>query len=152
METNISSIEDYIATLDDSRKMVLQKLRDIANQNLPIGFQECMSYGMIGYVVPHNLYPSGYHCNPKLPLPFVTFGSLKNSVNIHHMGIYADDNLKDWFVSEFSKQSKSKLDIGKGCIRFKNLDAIPYSLLGELFTKMTPEMWISVYESAFRKK
>lgn len=152
MDTNINLVAAYIASLDDNRKIVMQKLQKLAQQHLPNGFEECISYGMIGYVVPHSLYPNGYHCNPKLPLPFIAFGSLKNSVNIHHMGIYANENLKNWFELEFSKQSKAKLDIGKGCIRFKNLETIPYDLIGELLTKITPKMWIAEYETVFKKK
>ena len=107
---------------------------------------------MIGYVIPHSIYPKGYHCTPELPLPFLSIASQKNSVNIYHMGIYADEKLLKWFQEEFPKYSKKKLDMGKSCMRFKKPEDIPYELIGELASKITPEQWIERYESAFLKK
>lgn len=107
---------------------------------------------MIGYYVPHSKYPEGYHCDPKLPLPFINLASQKNSINLYHSGIYAKKELHDWFVSEYPKYSKRKLDMGKSCIRFKKLDDIPYELITELCTKMTVDEWISIYESVVKKK
>ena len=91
----------------------MQKLRKAMLDNLPEGFSETMSYGMIGYVVPHSIYPSGYHCSPKLPLPFINIASQKNSIVIHHLGLYTNKNIYDWFCEEYAKISKTKLDIGK---------------------------------------
>ena len=118
---------------------------------LPEGFQEVMSYGMLGYVVPHSIYPSGYHCNPKLPLPFMNIASQKNFIAIYHMGMYGNEKLLKWFTDEFPKHSKEKLDLGKGCFRFKKLYQIPYKLIGELAGKVTVEKWIEYYDKNFKK-
>ncbi len=129
----------------------MSKLRLVIKENLPAGFQETMSYGMIGYVVPHSIYPAGYHCTPELPLPFMNIASQKNFIAVYHMGIYADKNLLDWFVTEFPKHSNMKLDMGKSCIRFKKPEQIPFELIGELASKMTNEEWITIYESKFKR-
>lgn len=151
MTSSATSPEQYINEAPEDRREALQKLRTTILENLPKGFQEGMGYGKIGYSVPHEIYPAGYHCDPKTPLPFMSFASQKNSINFYHMGIYADKQLYDWFVDEFPKHSKKKLDMGKSCMRFKKVEDIPFELLGELSKKMTPEQWISIYESAFRK-
>jgi len=151
MTSSTTSPEQYINEAPEDRREALEKLRTTILENLPKGFQEGMGYGMIGYSVPHTIYPAGYHCDPKTPLPFMSFASQKNSINFYHMGIYADKHLYDWFVAEFPKHSKKKLDMGKSCMRFKKVEDIPFELLGELSKKMTPEQWISLYESAFRK-
>jgi hypothetical protein len=114
--------------------------------NLPKGFDEIINYGMIGYVVPHKTYPDGYHCNPKDQLPFLNIASQKNFVAIYHMGIYTDKKLLNWFVGEYAKQSIGKLDMGKSCIRFKNVEKIPYELIGKLVSKISPTEWIKAYE------
>jgi hypothetical protein len=124
----------------------------VIKKNLPKGFKEVMSYGMLGFVVPHSMYPDGYHCTPELPLPFLNLASQKNFIAIYHMGIYADPKLLGWFTKEFPKHSKSKLDMGKSCIRFKKPDDIPVKLIGELASKMTPEDWINLYEKNYKKK
>ncbi|GAA4280034.1 DUF1801 domain-containing protein [Gaetbulibacter aestuarii] len=151
MPDTLASVEDYIQKSREERQVVLQKLRKVITSNLPKGFEEGIQYKMIGYYVPHSLYPAGYHCNPKEPLPFLNLASQKNSVNLYHMGIYTDKNLHDWFVSEYPKHSKTKLDMGKSCIRFKKLDQIPYGLLAELFQKITPQDWIATYEKVIKK-
>lgn len=151
MTSSATSPEQYINEAPEDRREALEKLRTTILENLPKGFQEGMGYGMIGYSVPHTIYPAGYHCDPKTPLPFMSFASQKNSINFYHVGIYADKQLYDWFVAEFPKYSKKKLDMGKSCMRFKKVEDIPFELLGELSKKMTPEQWISLYESAFRK-
>ena len=145
------SPEKYIEQIQEERKAVFQELRATIKDNLPNGFEEQMSYGMIGYVVPHELYPKGYHCDPKLPLPFLSIASQKNFIAVYHMGIYADEKLLKWFTEEFPKHSKSKLDMGKSCIRFKKMNDIPLHLISELCQKMTPQQWIELYEKAFRK-
>ena len=152
MTSNASTQEEYINELPDDRREVVLKLRNVINKNLPKGFQETMSYGMVGYVIPHSVYPDGYHCDPKLPLPFMNIASQKNFVAVYHMGIYADPKLLNWFTSEYPKYSKRKLDMGKSCIRFKKMDDIPYKLIGELTTKMTTEEWIDIYETNIQKK
>ncbi|MES2798538.1 MAG: DUF1801 domain-containing protein [Bacteroidota bacterium] len=143
------SIQQYIEKLPEDRKEVIEQLRTIFQNNLPRGFVEELSYGMIGYVVPHSLYPKGYHCDTKLPLPFLSVASQKNFVAVYHMGIYAKPALLEWFVNEYPKHSKAKLDMGKSCIRFKKMDQIPFDLISELARKMSPEDWIKTYESAF---
>lgn len=151
MQSKTTTPEDYLSELPEDRKSVMKKLRDTIIEKLPEGFEEVMSYGMIGFVVPHESYPSGYHCNPKLPLPFINLASQKNYIAIYHMGIYADTNLLDWFVAEYPKHVKTKLDMGKGCIRFKKMDTIPFDLIGELVSKVTMQDWISTYEKNFKR-
>lgn len=152
MKSEAKTPDEYLAELPEDRKVAIQKLREVALKNLPTGFKEVISYGMLGYVVPHEIYPKGYHCTPKLPLPFFNVASQKNSINIYHMAIYADANLYNWFVEEYPKHSVAKLDMGKGCIRFKKIDAIPFELIGELLSKITPQQWIEMYENAFIKR
>lgn len=137
--------------LPDDRKEALNMLRKVIKKNLPKGFSEEMGYGMVGYVVPHKLYPAGYHCDPKLPLPFMGFASQKNNISFYHMGIYADKDLLDWFRGEYPKHSKTRLDMGKSCIRFKKPEQIPFGLLGELVSRMTPADWIAVYEREVKR-
>ena len=152
MKSNATTPEQYIASLPEERKKAMKELRKVILKNIPQGFLEEMNYGMIGYVVPHSIYPSGYHCNPELPLPFMGMASQKNFIAIYHMGVYADKKLLDWFTKEYPKYSKKKLDMGKSCLRFKKPDEIPFALIGKLASKMTPQDWIGVYENAFRKK
>lgn len=151
MTSKATTPEQYIAELPDDRKAAITKLRATVLTNLPEGFQEGMSYGMIGYVVPHSLYPPGYHCTPQLPLPFMSFASQKNFIAFYHMGIYADADLLTWFTQEYPKHCTYKLDMGKSCIRFKKPEAIPYKLIGELVTKMSPQDWITLYEKKFKE-
>ncbi len=151
MQYKATSPEDYISQVPEERQAALKKLRSIINKNLPKGFEEGIQYGMIGYYVPHSVYPDGYHCNPKEPLPFMSFASQKNSINLYHSGIYSKKEIHDWFVSEYPKHSKLKLDMGKSCIRFKKVDQIPYELIGELSKKLTVQEWIDIYESAIKK-
>ena len=152
MKYEVSTVEEYISQLPEERQEVLQKLRNIIKENLPEGFEEGINYNMIGYYVPHSIYPDGYHCDPKLPLPFMNLASQKNSVNLYHSGIYANKDLHDWFVAEYPKHAKRKLDMGKSCIRFKKLDDIPYELIAELCTKISVDEWVSTYESVVKKK
>jgi len=151
MQSKAATPQEYFETLPDERKEAMTKLRKAILKNLPKGFKEVMAYGMVGYVVPHSLYPGGYHCNPEQPLPFINIASQKNFIALYHMGIYADKKLLDWFTKEYPKHSTAKLDMGKSCIRFKNPEQIPYDLIGELVSKMSPQDWISKYESAFLK-
>ncbi len=148
MTSKANSPEEYIAELPAERQKAIQKIRDSILESLPAGFKEQMSYGMIGYVVPHSIYPDGYHCDTKLPLPFMNIASQKNFIALYHSGIYADKNLLTWFVTAYPKHCKRKLDMGKSCIRFKYLDDIPYELIGELSTKMTVADWINRYEKS----
>ena len=151
MQSKAKTPEDYISELPEERKQPISKLRETILKNLPKGFEEEMSYGMLGYVVPHSLYPAGYHVNPDLPLPFINIASQKNFIALYHMGIYSDKDLLNWFVSEYPKHVKTKLDMGKSCIRFKNISNIPYELIGKLISKMSAEQWINKYEQAWKK-
>ncbi|MEL7271265.1 MAG: DUF1801 domain-containing protein [Bacteroidota bacterium] len=146
MTINAQTPEEYISAIPVERQEAMNKLRQTIKSNLPKGFKECIQYRMLGYVVPHEIYPDGYHCNPKEPLPFIHVASQKNYVALYHSGIYADDALKNWFVKEYAKQVPTKLDMGKSCIRFKKIEHIPYELIGELCQKITPSEWITLYE------
>ena len=146
-----ATIEQYINEIPEERKEGVNKLRTIILENLPKGFEEGMSYGMVGYFVPHSIYPAGYHCNPRLPLPFMSFANQKNSINLYNMELYANPDLYAWFVTEFAKHSNEKLDMGKSCIRFKKSANIPFELIAELVRKVTVTDWILSYESKFKK-
>jgi len=152
MQSKAVTVEQYIAELPDDRKKVISELRKQIKKNLPKGFKETMGYGMIGYVVPHSMYPDGYHCNPKDPLPFMNIASQKNFVAVYSMGIYSNPKLLKWFTDEYAKADVGKLDMGKSCIRFKKMDDIPYKLIGELMKKMTAKDWIAMYEKNYVKK
>lgn len=147
MTSDAASVDEYIKELPEDRKAVISELRSIINDNLPEGYEECMSYGMIGWVVPKSTYPDGYHCTPELPLPFMNLASQKRHIGLYHSGIYASDELMQWFVDEWPKHMKNKLNMGKSCIRFTNPSKIPFELIAQLCTKMTVKEWISLYES-----
>lgn len=151
MQSSAKTATEYIDALPADRKDALSRLRNILLQKMPKGFEEKISYGMIGYVVPHSTFPAGYHCDPKLPLPFINIASQKNFVALYHMGMYADKELLEWFVAEYPKHAKTKLDMGKSCVRFKKLDDIPYELIGMLASRMSVDDWISTYQSAFKR-
>lgn len=151
MQTPGSTPDEIINNAPEERKEALIKLRKTILDNLPAGFKEGVNYGMIGYAVPHSIYPAGYHCDPKLPLPFMSFASQKNFIAFYHMGLYGSKELLDWFVSEFQKVSTTKLDMGKSCVRFKKVDQIPFELIGKLVSKITPEEWINLYEKALKQ-
>lgn len=145
MTMNAKTPDEYIEKLPEERKAALSKLRETVKSNLPEGFEECINYKMIGFVVPHSLYPAGYHCAPKQSLPFINIASHKSFVALYHMGIYSNKALLDWFVAEYPKHVNTKLDMGKSCIRFKNINKIPYALIAKLCQKMTPQDWIALY-------
>ncbi|MES2520293.1 MAG: DUF1801 domain-containing protein [Bacteroidota bacterium] len=149
MQIKVDTVEEYVDQIPEDRKLVIEKLRKVLLENLPEGFTETMSYGMIGYVVPHSIYPKGYHSTPKLPLPFINIASQKNFVALYHMAINENKDILEWFISEYPKHSNSKLDKGKGCIRFKKLDQIPYELIGQLASKINVEEWIRIYEEKY---
>jgi uncharacterized protein YdhG (YjbR/CyaY superfamily) len=147
MQFKSKTILEYISQLTEDRKEPISKLRNIINQNIDRGFSEEINYGMIGWVVPHSLYPEGYHCDPKLPLPFMSIASQKHFIAVYHMGVYANPKLLEWFISEYPKHCSTKLDMGKSCIRFKKIKNIPYNVIGALGTKMSANDWIILYES-----
>lgn len=151
MKTNGTTVEEILANVPEERKEAFNKLHQVIVANLPEGFAPGISYGGLGYVVPHTVYPSGYHCKPIEPLPFAGIASQKNSINFYYMGMYAQPELYDWFVNEFPKYSSRKLDIGKSCVRFKKVDDIPFELIGALMQKMSLTDWITLYESNLKK-
>ena len=146
MQSKAATVPAYLKEVPADRVAAVKKLRKTIKDNLPDGFKETMGYGMPAYVVPHKLYPDGYHCDPKLPLPFINFASQKNFVALYHMGIYANPKLLAWFEKEWPKHVTTKLDMGKSCIRFKNPDKIPFDLIGQLCQKMAVQDWIKLYE------
>jgi len=151
MQIPSTSVEDYISKIPEERQDIFKKIFDTISENLPTGFKENISYGMIGWEVPLETYPAGYHCTPGSALPFLALASQKNFIALYHMGIYAKPELLDWFVAEYPKHCKRKLDMGKSCIRFKKMDDIPYGIIAELSAKISPEMWIEKYETVFKK-
>jgi Domain of unknown function (DU1801) len=149
----MNPIDLYISEAPIEQQDALSKLRTILRDTItPLGFEECMSYGMIGYVVPFSLYPSGYHCDTSLPLPFINVASRKSGINLYAMGVAADPDILKWWQEEYAKCNIGKLDMGVGCIRFKKLDLIPYALIEELAGKITAEEWIKIYEKRYRNR
>ncbi|PJE45514.1 MAG: hypothetical protein CUR34_11730 [Sediminibacterium sp.] len=151
MISEAKTVAEYISQIPTEQKVQLEQLRKSIKKNLPSGFVEVVNYGMIGYVVPHSIYRDGYHCNPKLPLPFMALAAQKNFVAFYHMGIYADAKLLKWFTDAYAKSVPSKLDMGKSCMRFKKNSVIPYDLIGELVQKMNTQDWIHLYEKNYKK-
>ena len=151
MVSKAKNVAEYLKELPPDRELYLSKLRATILKNIPKGFEEVMSYGMIGYVVPHSIFPDGYHCNPSLPLPFITIASQKNFIALYHMGLYANPALLEWFIKEYPQHSKSKIDVGKSCVRFKKIDQIPYDLIAELLKKISVKDWITLYQKSFVK-
>ena len=152
MKYEANTIEEYLEQIPEERKPVLKKLLKTIGDNLPEGFSKQLGYGMPGFVVPHSIYPGGYHCDPKQPLPFINLASQKHFIAFYHMGLYSIPELMKWFTENYSKHSTEKLDMGKSCIRFKKIDQIPFDLLGQLASKITVKDWISIYEREIRKK
>ena len=147
----MNKIKDYINSLEPDRKKTITQLINVIEQNIPKGFEKVMNYGMPSFVIPHSIYPNGYHCDITLPLPFIGVSNQKSSISLHHMGLYADPELLNWFKSEYPKHSNTKLDMGKSCIRFKKFNEIPYELIGILSTKMTVKNWIDIYEENIKR-
>lgn len=151
MQSKATTVADYLKELPADRLEAMTKLRKVIVKNLPKGFKECMGYGMIGYVIPHSMHPAGYHCNPELPVPFMNLASQKNFIAVYNMGIYANPKIFKWFTDEYLKTGVGKLDMGKSCIRFKNMEKIPYDLIGQLAAKITPAQWLVFYEKMIKK-
>jgi len=152
MQSKATTPEQYIDQLPEDRKAIIANIRKVIKDNLPKGFEEVMGYGMLGYVVPHSIYPNGYHCTPKLPLPFINVASQKNHITIYHLGIYSYKPLLDWFTTEWEKHSNKKLEKGKGCLKFKKAEDVPLKLIAALASKMSVEQWIECYESGIKNK
>ncbi len=149
--SNIITVQEYIDQVSPERKEAVEKLRKAINENIPTWFQECINYGMIGRVVPHSIYPDGYHCDPSLPLPFMNLANQKSSIAVYHMGVYSDPKLLEWFVRSYKQNMWKKPNMGKSCIRFKKIEEIPYELIGELASKIAVQQWIQIYENSRKK-
>ncbi|MBC3845991.1 DUF1801 domain-containing protein [Winogradskyella echinorum] len=150
MQYKADSPEDYISQLPEDRKAPMTKLHNLIKDNMPEGLESGMGYGIPAYFVPKSVYPPGYHCKPFPPLPFINIASRKNFIALYHSGLYAKKELYNWFVAEYPKHAKYKLDMGKSCVRFKKVDDIPYKLIEELLGKMTVDEWIGIYEKAIK--
>ncbi len=135
----------YLAELAPERREALEAVRAVVLKNLDNQFSEGMQYGMIGYFVPHSVYPAGYHCDPKQPLPFAALASQKNHMSLYLMCVYADPALDEWFRAEWARTGK-KLDMGKGCIRFKTLEDLPLALIGKTIRRVTAKKFLAHYE------
>lgn len=151
MRIAATSFKNYVEQCPEDRREAMEKLYKVIGENLPKGFEEALSYGFPGWVVPHSLYPAGYHCKPEEPLPFISIASQKNFIAVYHMGVYAMPEVMDWFVKEYPKYSDRKLDMGKSCMRFKKPEHIPFELLGELAKKISVQDWIDVYEKNLKR-
>lgn len=151
MTSTAATPAEYLQNLPEERKAIMEELHQAIVNHLPAGFEACMGYGMIGYVVPKSLYPAGYHCDPKVPLPFAGLASQKGHISFYHMGLYSDPTLMAWFVEQWPKYSKKKLDMGKSCVRFKKPEDVPVELIASLCTKMTTRQWIDVYEAILKR-
>jgi hypothetical protein len=152
MTSEATTPEDYINQLPEERKAPITTLNNLIKNHMPKGLEAGMGYGMLAYYVPKSIYPNGYHCKPFPPLPFINLASQKNYIALYHSGMYAKKELYNWFVSEYPKHCKSKLDMGKSCVRFKKMDDIPYDLIAQLIGKMSVDEWIDIYESSIYKK
>jgi hypothetical protein len=145
MKSKANTVAEYLRGLPEDRRAAIGAIRKVILANLPEGYLECMGYGMIGYVVPHRLYPAGYHCDPKLPLPLANLGSQKNHMALHLMSVYLDPHLEVWFRKTWLASGK-KLDMGKACVRFKKLDDVPLEVIGQLIARMPVAAYIARME------
>jgi len=148
MKSSAKTVQDYLQELPADRRAAMSAVRGVILAHLPKGYEEGMSYGMIGYFVPHRLYPKGYSCNPKLPLPFLNLGAQKNHLALHLMCCYSDPKLKAWFEQEW-KDTGKKLDMGGGCVRFKTLEDVALEVIGKLVASLPVEEYIRRIEKAF---
>jgi len=151
MQSNATTIDQYMDHLPEDRKEAMKKLYKLVKKNIPKGFKDSIQYGMISFVVPHSIYPNGYHCNPKDALPFMSIASQKNFIAVYHMGIYGDPAINKWFTDAYAKLGIGKLDMGKSCIRFKKPEKIPFELIAELSSKITVDDWIKTYEKNLKR-
>ncbi len=146
MQSRAETVDLYLAELPADRREAIQAVRAVILKNLPKGYEEGMQYGMIGYYVPHSVYPPGYHCNPKEPLPFAGLASQKNYMSIYLMCVYCDAEQEAWFRDAWAKTGK-KLDMGKGCVRFKNVDNLPLEVIGKTIKRIPVRKFVGNYES-----
>lgn len=146
MQSKATTVAEYLAGLPEDRRKALEAVRRVVRKNLPKGYQEGMQYGMIGYFVPHSIYPDGYHCDPKQPLPFAGMASQKGHMALYMTGTYMSPELEAWFRKAWTADGR-KLDMGKACVRFKKLEDVPLEVVGEAIRRMPVEEFIRIYES-----
>ena len=151
MQSKAATVEQYLAELPEDRREALQAIRETILKNLPKGYEEGMQYGMIGYFVPHSVYPPGYHCDPKQPLPFASLASQKNYISIYLGCIYMIAEHQAWFREAWAKTGK-KLDMGKSCVRCKKLEDVPLKLIGQAIQRVPVKEFIEHYEATFLDK
>jgi hypothetical protein len=145
MKSNATTVNEYIKSLPEDRRAAISAVRKVILGHLPKGYEECMSYGMIGYVVPHSIYPAGSHCNPKIPLPYAILGSQKNHMALHLMCVYGDKSIEEWFRKAWQAAGK-KLDMGKGCVRLKKLEDVPLDVVGQVIARVPVKNYIERVE------
>lgn len=151
MQSDAKTPQEYMDRLPDDRKDIMERLRAAVLEHLPEGLEEIMLYGMVCYVIPHSIYPKGYHVDPKLPLTMLGIASQKNHIALYHMALYAFPPVYEWFTAAYTQAAGKKPDIGKGCIRFRPTANIPYDLLGELCAKISVCEYIRTYEQTMEK-
>jgi hypothetical protein len=146
MQSKAVTVAAYLAELPPDRRKAITAIREVLLKNLPKGLEEGMQYGMIGFYVPHSIYPAGYHADPKQPLPFACLASQKNYISLYLMSLYADDGQLKWLQQAWSRAGK-KLDMGKSCIRFKSLDDAPLAIIGQAIKRVSLRQHIAMYEA-----
>lgn len=147
MQSKATTVAAYLKELPDDRRKAIKAIRKEILAHLPKGYKEGMQYGMIGYFVPHRIYPAGYHCDPSQPLPYAHLASQKNHMVIYLFGMYSNPEISDWFIQQW-KLSGKKLDMGKSCVRFKKIEDVPLALIGQVIAKVPVKELIREYEAA----
>ncbi len=142
-----ATVAEYIAALPADRRAALSAVRQAINQHLPDGYEEGIQYGMISWFVPLSMYPAGYGENPKVPLPLVCLGSQKSGMVLHFLCFYSDPALSNWFTGEYKKSGK-KLDMGKGCVRFKKLEDLALDVVVRTLARVSVQEHIAHYRAA----
>ena len=151
MQSKAQTVSEYLASLPVDRRAAIEAVRRVILQNLDQDYEEGMAYGMIGYFVPHRVYPAGYHCDPKLPLCYAGLASQKNYMSLYLMSCYGNTREEAWLREQWAKAGK-KLDKGKACIRFKKLDDLPLDVIGEAVRRVPANKFIAHYEAALQKR
>jgi len=150
MQSKATTVKSYLASLPPDRRAAMEAVRTVILKNLDNDYVENMSYGMIGYCVPHSVYPAGYHCNPKQALPFAGLASQKNYMSVYLMCTYGSASHLKWFQEAWAKTGK-KLDMGKSCIRFKKVEDLALNVIGESIRRVPAKAYIAEVESGLAK-
>src|SRR2546423_350182 len=151
MTSKAATVEEYLAELPEDRRAAISAVREVILANLPEGYVETMQYGMIGYVVPHSLYPAGYHCDPKQPLTYAMLGNQKNHMALYLMGAYGDEKTREWFEKAYSESGK-KLDMGKACVRFKKVENLPLDVIGQAIARVPCDRYVESVEAMLKSR